>query len=219
MADIIDQLAKILAAQPSQQRESKVYGPFGEEYGVDYVDPPPLGAALGARFGFRGIPQAKFPGPWAKESTQAPRPAREWKEPGDDSVGQHIYEALLGRVRQPGEAVAQKGSGGSWLPWLVSGGVGYGVWNALGGPEQWEELKRSMKNDYTPGAPGWEKRQLRNARWDAEGLDRDLAADHGIISRKDRGFSGAVLSAPLTDEQKAAIDRARLPGGVGNAPY
>ncbi len=64
MADM-DQLAKILAAQPAQQRESKVYGSNGKEYGVDYVDPPPLGA-VGARFGFRGAaPLAKInPAPW-----------------------------------------------------------------------------------------------------------------------------------------------------------
>ncbi len=207
---------------PAEERPSKAYDAFGKEYGVDYVEPPPLGALMGLRFGFRGMPQAKFPGPWAAEKPPAQGPVREWKQPGDDSELQKAWEFMWGMKRKPGQAVADPESGSVWrspLTWLGGGGAGYAGWNAAGGPEAWEDLKNGLADDYTPGAPGWEKRQLRNARWTAEGLDRDLAASHGIIPRSTSGMSGAVLSAPLTDEQRAAIDRVRGLGGVGNAPY
>jgi len=131
-----------------------------DRYPVQQFEPPTvLGfdpmSLLGARLGLR-TPQAAVPrGPWSPRE----RPTnitREWKQPGDDSIPQHVYEALLGRTRRPGAATAQPGSG--WwtvgplhipkptnpLPWVGAGGVGYGIWRLGGGPEAWEGLTRSQ---------------------------------------------------------------------------
>ncbi len=145
-------VASLLQGKPRPSETT--YGPFGEKYDVEYVTPPDASALLGMRFGFRGMPQARFPGPWAAERPPAQGPVREWKQPGDDSIGQNVYEALLGRTREAGEAVAKPGSG--WwnvggqpipkptnvLPWAGAAGVGYGIWNGLGGPELMERWKK-----------------------------------------------------------------------------
>ena len=90
-----DTLAELLAAAygGGPRAPEKTYGPFGEEYNVEYVAPPPLLGA-GARFGFRGMPSAPPPrGPWTPPE-RAPSPVtREWKQSGDDSVGQQIGRA------------------------------------------------------------------------------------------------------------------------------
>jgi hypothetical protein len=172
MADGHD-LASLMQGKPRPSETE--YGPFGEKYDVEYVTPPPVASLLGMRFGFRGVPQAKFPGPWAAERPPAPGPAREWKQPGDDGLGQHVYEAILGRTREAGEAVAKPGSG--WwhignqpipkptnvLPWAAAGGWGYLMNKLWGDPvgELWR-----MHND--PNSPEYKVRQPGTAEYNGE---------------------------------------------------
>jgi hypothetical protein len=196
MAQLAAMLATPVQAQHGKRPSETVYGPHGEEYGVDYVEPPPIGALLGLRFGFRGMPQSKFPGPWAAERPPAQGPAREWKQPGDDSVGQHIYEAVLGRTRAPGDAVGKAGSGwwmvgGQPIPkptnilgWLGAGAGGYGGYKI--GAEVFDrdhKVRDDIRHRWdkgawpedTPGTPQYEERQKRmresDARRDAAILD------------------------------------------------
>lgn len=157
MADnAMPSLANILA-EPAV-RET-VFGPFGDKYDVEpaQLGPDPIAALLGLRMGFRGMPQAAFPrGPWTPPERQIPAPTREWKQPGDDSLGQHIYEALLGRVRKPGEAAAKPESGSvfrSPLATLGAPAAGYAVWNAMDGPQAWEEFRNT---------PYWSDDDIKN---------------------------------------------------------
>lgn len=232
-------LAEMLMRNPlaGEERPSRTYGAMGEPYDVQYVEPPPIGAMLGARFGFRGMPQGRPPpGPWTPKEAPPRGPAREWKEAGDDSVGQNVYEAILGRLRKPGEAVAQPGSG--WwtfgplaipklsnpLPHIAAGAAGYGLYNALGGPEN--ARKMSEQPWMIPGTPEYEERWARYpddpnykgdiARKDAQHADRKLAHQYGIP-----GWTpfADYFSNALTPEQQAKLEKHRLPGGVGNAPY
>src|SRR5687767_1790808 len=101
-------LADILMRNPlaGEERPARTYGAMGEPYDIQYVEPPPIGSALGARFGFRGLPQGRPPvGPWTPKEAPPRGPVREARQTGDDGWPQHIYEALLGRTRQPGDAV------------------------------------------------------------------------------------------------------------------
>lgn len=151
------------------------YGPFGERYEYDNYEPPTVMGidpmTMLGRFAFSRAPVGSLArGPWSPVERPA-RVVREGKLPGDDSVGQHIYEAVLGRTRNAGEAVAQPGSG--WwhvagqpipkptnpLPWILSGGLGYGLWHYLGGQRAWDELRDQPWN--RPGTPEYEARERR----------------------------------------------------------
>jgi hypothetical protein len=161
--------------------------------------------------------------PFNPSAPNVPMPLK----PDAENVGQNIYEALLGRTRKPGEQLAEPGSGwwhignqpipklSNILAWLGAGGVGYGIWNAGGGPdllEKWHSLN-------TPGSPEYEADQDRTAGLRAEigarnqdyELAKALAIAHNPKWYEPPGF--------LTDDEQKQLDAQRLPGGVGSSPY
>lgn len=182
-----------------------------DRYPVQQYQPPtifgidPL-SFIGGRFGFRGMPQPQARGPWSPPEPRPNAPPREWRQPGDDSVGQHVYEAILGRTRGPGESVARPGSG--WwmvgrqpipkptnvLPWLGLGGIAYGSNRALNGILDSHALEHENNPHDGPGSL---------YRW----MDRNLP------------FRGRYRSADVTDIGYRDEARRLMTGGVGNAPY
>lgn len=232
MGDLAQYLQSPAAAHA--RPTEKTYGPFGEEYTVEYVPPPDLAALLGMRFGFRGLPQAAIPkGPWTPPEPRPQAPARELRQAGDDSVGQHIYEGLLGRTRDPGDAVAQQGTS-PLIQWLIAGLGAYGGykgWSHLTGidlnpADLWRDWQHMSKTGILPGAdpnhpkfdPKVRDRFLGDhARFDANKEERKLADSLGIqMGFFDRTRSPAAgVPASVAEE----LDRRRLPGGVGREPY
>ena len=250
MADaptLADLLRSGQLAQPAI--EETVYGPFGEKYDVEPAKVgDPLAAILGLRSGFRGMPQARFPGPWSVPERPAAAPARQWKQPGDDSAGQHIYEALLGRTRAPGEAVASKDSafaGGKWylpknpIPWIGVGGIGYaGYKGEQKLADDWADLQRRENGALFPPLR-WLNQSIGNKPFTPEELAQYEAAAHEASAgpranldaaaneRKEAVRVGATqphwlkdfLGFGLNHEEEAATAQRRLPGGIGNVPY
>ena len=173
-------LANLLAG-PATREE------YIERYGIDPQAPflDRTGQALGqfarqaplALMGLRAPSAQASMKPFNPKAPDAPLP----KRPDGEDVAQHIYDAVLGRTRKAGEQVAQPGSG--WwnvlgqpipkpsnpLPWLGAGGVGYGIYRGLGGPE----IVEDFKND--------------TADW--SGLFKDIVT--GRVAQKFRDYDAA----------------------------
>ena len=165
--------------------------------------------------------------PFNPKAPPEPLPKRP-EASGDNGLAQHVYEAMLGRTRGAGQSVGEPGSG--WwmvggqpipkptniLPWLASGGVGYGIWKGLGGPEAWQGLR----DVFTPGTPEYERSQAQKAGsralLDAWRAERETAVQTGAATPK-RILD--FLGAGLTPEEEAEMAKRRLPGGVGREPY
>ncbi len=219
MAD--NALANVLANyEPTRET---VYGPFGEKYDVEpaQLGPDPLAALLGLRFGFKGMP--KPTGPWSAPERPPAQPSREWKQSGDDGMGQQIYETLLGRWRKPGQAVADPDSGSvltSPLFWLGSGLGAYGsykLWGLDKEPLPWES-PQTRPDSYANRVAT--ERAGRDATFDARQMDQALALQNRDIPAYNKIENPIFGDAPPYSEGAMnALARYRLPGGGGNAPY
>ena len=154
-------LANLLAG-PSTREE------YIERYGIDPQAPfmERTGQALGqfakqaplALMGFRAPSAQASMRPFNPNAPKAPLP----KAPEGEAVAQGLYEAMLGRP--PGGAPGS----GHWYPFgipvakspiphAIAAGAGYGIWNVLGGPEAWHDLKAM----HTQGTPEYEAEQRR----------------------------------------------------------
>lgn len=221
MADTLAELLMQPNALAGEARPSRTYGAMGEPYDVQYVEPPPIGPLLG-RFGFRGMPQARVPaGPWTPKDAPAPRaPLREAKQAGDDGIGQHIYEALLGRTRQPGDAVGRNynplwKNPAAYVIGGLGGYLGYKAGdNMLGVSDAYDRWQKGR----TPGTPEYDARQSENAgpsaKMDAARAERDLALALKLM--ESRWYQPPTYVSP---DAKRELENYRLPGGVGDAPY
>jgi hypothetical protein len=147
--------------------------------------------------------------PFNPRAPEGPLPKRPQGD-GDSGAGQHIYEAALGRTRKPGQDVAEPGSGwwsvggqpipkpSNVLPWLGAGGAGYGVWNLLGGPEAWQELRETPYNEHF-----------------------DMGATNRLAARINSELEQRLgVSGMPADARAKAVQDYYIPGGVvGSAPY
>ena len=235
MADPQDLINALIGPQSSYEEPNR-YG----RSGFPNLDPR---AYMGAD---RGEPQSLLSqAPWALMGmgrTPARPPAkmepqlvrREAKQAGDDNVGQHVYETLLARPRKPGQAVGEPGSG--WwmvgnqpipkptnvLPWVATGGWAYLMNKLWGDPvgDVWQKYQTGKFPSETPDHPKYdpvkEAESLRaTARLDANTADRGLAEQLGITQPK----WYVPSDFPLMRNDREALDKIRLPGGVGSAPY
>lgn len=171
----------------------------------------------------RGVTAAPR-GPWTP-SAQAPRVQREWKQPGDDSVGQRAWEILWGNYpRKPGQAVADMdtsvaGALKSPLTWLGTALGAAGIYSNFGlGNEPWPWENPPMGK--YPGSHYEEvtaRNAGRNADFDARMADRKLAVARGVRPLPEVSVYGEQPAYP--EETLNKLAPYRLPGGVGSAPY
>ncbi len=173
--------------------------------------------------------QAFNPKAPAQPLPQRPEPAM-----SDNGWAQHVYEAALGRTRNPlaPNMPAAQGSGGGWgdpAKWILGGLGGWGGYEVgkriFGDPvELWQEFKDLG----TPGTPLYEssrKRQedeaaaragpdaTQRAGWDNLYLSRRLGGGDSLPNR----WRGTY--EPDADKRAQAVHDYLTAGGVGNAPY
>jgi len=179
----------------------------------------------------------------AAAAPRALRPLPDHATTADNGIGQNIYEALLGRTREPGEDVAQPGSG--WwkilgqpipkptnvLPWAGVGGIGYAGYK--GEQNLMDDYGNSVRNGNAPWGPlTWLHQKIGSKPFTPDELANFTAGHNASLAafdkeRKDANRLGAAqpnrfddwLGTPLHREEEAAMSRQRLPGGVGNEPY
>lgn len=161
-------LADMLQGRQPQAEEARPYGRPGFpnlDPRAYFQQPPESGTGLQnfaqqAPWALMGMGARPAPSGSAAQALNMQKLPR---RPDSEAVAQGMYEAVLGRPPGGGPGSGHMNPNGrlpipkSPLAWLASGGVGYGVWNALGGPE----ALQGLRDIYTPGTAEHEREQQR----------------------------------------------------------
>ena len=176
-----------------------------------------------ALMAMRAAPASTSMRPFNPNAPEAPLPQQPKPAMSDDGWGQHVYEALLGRKRMLGQAVAEPESGNvmrSPLFWLLSALGGYGsykLWGLDKEPLPWEN-PQTRPDSYANRVAT--ERAGRDATFDARQMDRALALQNKDIPAYNKIENPIFSEAPpYSEAAMKALARYRLPGGVGNEPY
>jgi len=243
MADLAEVLQRnVLDPAPAAIEERYPYGKprfpnadprayFDAQTQKNYADEPydprniSPGLLMGALAAIRPGSAAGSMRPFNPRAPETPLPKRPEAATSDSGWGQHLYEWLLGRSRNPlaphEPAAAESGSVlSSPLFW---GGLAAGaptIWKLWGldkEPWPWQDSAAYPdSNAYSAD----QKRAGRDAAFAARHMDRALALQNRDIPAYNKIENPVFGEAPpYPDEAMKALEQYRLPGGVGNAPY